>query len=89
MQLLRADIVNRDDEDGLVFLKEALELLKVSGLGLGPAPHVFLLELKIGYLRASVKNQKSTMDFSEEIDGWRRGIEFGRVRFRKFCGSPN
>lgn len=89
MQLLRADIVDRDNENGLVFLKEALELLEVSGLRLGLAPHVFLLELKIGYLRASVKNQKSTMNFSERLTGLRRGIQFGRVRFRKFCGSPN
>lgn len=32
VHLLRADIVDRDDEDGLVLLEKALELVKVAGL---------------------------------------------------------
>lgn len=42
VHLLRADIVNTDDEHGLVIVKKALELIEVSGLGLGLAPHVSL-----------------------------------------------
>lgn len=34
VHLLRADIVDGDNEDGLVFLKKALEPIEVSGLGL-------------------------------------------------------
>lgn len=66
MHLLRTDIVNRDDEDGFVpnhsldflaqdlmkfvLLEQTLQLVEVSGLVAGLAPHVFLM-LKIGYLR--------------------------------------
>lgn len=53
MHLLRADIVNGDNEDGFVFFQQGLELVEVSGLVAGPAPHVFL-EMKIGYLRVKV-----------------------------------
>jgi hypothetical protein len=42
VHLLRADIVDGDDEDGLVLVEEALELIEVSGLGSRFAPHVFL-----------------------------------------------
>lgn len=50
VHLLRADIVDCNDEDGLVLFKQGLELVKVDGLVAGSAPHVFLL-LKIGFLR--------------------------------------
>lgn len=42
VHLLRADIVDVDDEDGSVLVEKALELIEVSGLGFGFAPHVFL-----------------------------------------------
>jgi hypothetical protein len=41
VHLLGADIVNTNDEDRLVVLKETLELLVVSGFGCVLAPHVF------------------------------------------------
>lgn len=53
VHLLRADVVNGDNEDGFVFFQQGLELIKVSGLVASPAPHVFL-EMKIGYLRVKV-----------------------------------
>lgn len=40
MHLLGADIVDGDDEDGLVLLEQALELVEVAGLVLA-APHIF------------------------------------------------
>ena len=43
VHLLGGDIVNTNDEDVLVGIKEALELIEVSGLGCGLAPHFFLL----------------------------------------------
>jgi hypothetical protein len=59
VHLLRADIVDGDDEDRLVLVEQALELIEVSGLGCGLAPHVSLW-LKIGYLRAmSIDNMVS------------------------------
>lgn len=42
VHLLRADIVDVDDEDRLVLVEKALELIEVSGLGSGLAPHVSL-----------------------------------------------
>lgn len=42
VHLLGADIVNADDEDGLVVLEEALQLIEVAGLVFGSAPHIFL-----------------------------------------------
>jgi hypothetical protein len=39
VHLLRRDIVDGDDEDALVVLEEDLELVKVSGLVIFPAPH--------------------------------------------------
>lgn len=53
VHLLRADIVNGDNEDGFVFFQQALELVEINCLVASPAPHVFL-ELKIGYLRVKV-----------------------------------
>lgn len=41
MHLLGRDIVDADDEDGLVLLEQALELVEVAGLVCGFAPHVF------------------------------------------------
>lgn len=41
VHLLRRDIVDADDEDGLVLLEQALELLEVAGLVCRFAPHVF------------------------------------------------
>jgi len=42
VHLLRADIVDTDNEDRLVLIKKALELLEVSGLESRLAPHVSL-----------------------------------------------
>lgn len=42
VHLLRADIVDTDNEDGAVLIEKALQLLEVSSLGCGPAPHVSL-----------------------------------------------
>lgn len=44
VHLLRADIVNADDEDTLVLFEETLELVEVAGLVFGLAPHIFLFE---------------------------------------------
>ncbi|KAI9166980.1 tRNA (guanine-N(7)-)-methyltransferase non-catalytic subunit trm82 [Paramyrothecium foliicola] len=52
VHLLRADIVDGDDENGLVVLQQALQLVEVAGLVLA-APHIFLF-LKAGYLRAGL-----------------------------------
>lgn len=41
VHLLRRDIVDLDDEDGLVVLEQALELVEIAGLVLA-APHCFL-----------------------------------------------
>lgn len=43
VHLLRRDIVDFDDEDGLVGLEQALELVEVAGLVSSLAPHIFLL----------------------------------------------
>lgn len=51
VHLLRADIVNRDDEDGTVLLEQALELVEVAGLVSSLAPHIFLF-VKAGFFRA-------------------------------------
>jgi hypothetical protein len=42
VHLLGADIVNADDEDGLIFFEEALQLVEIAGLVFGSAPHIFL-----------------------------------------------
>ena len=42
VHLLRADIVDTDDEDSVVLIEKGLELIEVSGLGSGLAPHVSL-----------------------------------------------
>lgn len=46
VHLLRRDIVDADDEDGLVLLEQALELVEVAGLVRGFAPHVFFLAVE-------------------------------------------
>ena len=43
VHLLRADIVDLNDEDGAVLLEQALELVEVKRL-VGLGPHIFLLE---------------------------------------------
>lgn len=42
VHLLRRDIVDGDDEDGLVLLEQALELVEVAGLVSALAPHIVL-----------------------------------------------
>jgi hypothetical protein len=42
VHLLRADIVDLDDEDGTVLLEQALELVEVASLVSSLAPHIFL-----------------------------------------------
>lgn len=42
VHLLRADIVDADDENAIEFFEEALELVEVAGLVCGSAPHIFL-----------------------------------------------
>ena len=44
MHLLRRDIVDSDDEDGLVGFEKTLELVEVAGLVFGLAPHIFFGE---------------------------------------------
>merc|ERR1712230_8929 len=51
VHLLRGDIVNADDEDGLVLVEQALQLVEVHSLGSSLAPHDFL-RMKLGCLRA-------------------------------------
>ena len=53
VHLLGRDIVDFDDEDGLIFLQQALELVEVAALVLA-APHIFLF-MKAGCLRATVR----------------------------------
>jgi hypothetical protein len=43
VHLLRANIVDGDNEDGLELVEKALELVKVNGFGTCLAPHVFLM----------------------------------------------
>lgn len=52
VHLLGADIVDRDDEDGLVLFEQALELVEVDGFGPCFAPHDSF-GMKLGYLRAN------------------------------------
>lgn len=42
VHLLRADIVDTDNENRLVLVEQALKLVEVSGLGRRLAPHVSL-----------------------------------------------
>lgn len=56
VHLLGADIVDGDKENSLVLVKKPLELIEVSGLGSGFAPHVFLIFVKRGCLRANGEN---------------------------------
>lgn len=42
VHLLRADIVDGDDEDRAVLLQQALELVEIAGLICSLAPHIFL-----------------------------------------------
>lgn len=53
VHLLRRDIVDGDDEDGLELLQESIKLLEVSGLGFFLAPHCVLCDAK-GCLRSLV-----------------------------------
>jgi len=53
VHLVGADIVNCDDENGLVLLQQGLQLVEVDSFIRGFAPHVFL-QLKIGCLRAKL-----------------------------------
>lgn len=47
VHLLRRDIVDGDNEDGLVLFKESLKFVEVDGLSCGLAPHVCdLFELR-------------------------------------------
>jgi len=41
VHLLRRDIVDADDEDGLVLFQQALQLVEVPGLVSSFAPHIF------------------------------------------------
>jgi hypothetical protein len=50
VHLLRRDIVDGDDEDGLVVLEKSLKLVEVSGLGFFLAPHCVRVDPK-GCLR--------------------------------------
>jgi hypothetical protein len=52
VHLLRADIVDLDDKDRLVLVKQALEFLEIDRFAARFAPHDFLV-LKLGYLRAN------------------------------------
>lgn len=53
VHLLRRDIVDTDDENGLVLLKECLELVEVDGLGCGLAPHICDYTSSVGMFQAS------------------------------------
>lgn len=57
VHLLRRDIVDGDNEDGLVLLEESLELVKVDGFGCGLAPHVCDLSTRIGMFQAKSKSE--------------------------------
>lgn len=43
VHLLRADIVNGDNEDAAILLEKALQLIEIAGLVCGLAPHIFLV----------------------------------------------
>lgn len=53
VHLLRRYIVDADDEDGLVFVEQALQLVKVDCFSAGFTPHDFL-RMKLGYLRVNL-----------------------------------
>ena len=57
VHLLRADIVDGDDEDCLIFVQQGLELVEVDGLVAGSAPHDFL-DVKLGCLRAVLRFER-------------------------------
>jgi hypothetical protein len=42
VHLLRAHIVDGDDEDALILLEKALQLIEIASLVCGLAPHIFL-----------------------------------------------
>lgn len=44
VHLLRADIVNGDNEDAAELLEETLQLIEIASLVVGLAPHIFLSE---------------------------------------------
>lgn len=43
VHLLRADIVDGDNEDAAILLEKALQLIEIAGLVCGLAPHIFLV----------------------------------------------
>lgn len=47
MHLLRADIVNGDNENAAVLFEKALQLVEVASLVSGSAPHIFLIEARM------------------------------------------
>ena len=52
VHLLGANIVDSDDEDRLVLLKQSLQLVKVNGFVGGLAPHI-CFDIQTGYLRVN------------------------------------
>lgn len=70
VHLLRADIVDTDDEDSAVLIEQGLQLIEVSGLGCGLAPHFFLFDLKIGCLRTRVMNWWWLDERRNEAEVW-------------------
>jgi len=54
VHLLRGHIVDCDDEDRLVLVEQPLELVEVSGLVCGLAPHFCDLSTRIGIFQASL-----------------------------------
>lgn len=47
MHLLGADIVDGDNEDGFILLKQSFELIEIGCFVFRLAPHIFLLEVRI------------------------------------------
>jgi hypothetical protein len=76
VHLLRADIVDLNDEDGLVLLEQALELVEVLRLVAGFGPHFFLW-YEAGCLRP--RGIVMEIEVDEDVD---------RTRPR-FCGREN
>lgn len=89
VHLLRADIVNLNDEDGGIFLEQALELVEVAGL-VRLAPHIFLV-MKAGCLRASLGYRGwffwwLEVVMKQKIAFWRRAKKCVRVVARALWG---
>ena len=96
VHLLRRDIVDGDDEDGLVVLQQALQLVEVPGLVRCFAPHIFLFTegrmFKGGYYCCDVESKiglaKKAASPSRRNFATIAAAVWGRLRSRAWWGQP-